>query len=163
VSWRRAVVDSLKGALYFGLIGPPVGALALTVASLSRMGWEYQENPLAALYGVFGFALFSILFSWFMGVVPAAVTGLLLGPFRWRFHLWRWCLAAGVVGALVSSASLLVDGLPGELGRQSPGLLLVFPGFVAGVLVARLFAVRASYPPPAMPPVPQPTGIGESP
>jgi hypothetical protein len=163
MEWRRAVVDSLKGSLYFGLVGPPVGALALTVATLARMAWRYQENPLAAFDGIVGFALVSILFSWFMGAVPAVITGLLLGPFRWRFHQWRWCLAAGAVGAAMSGTGLLMGGMPGELGRQSPGLLLVFPGFVAAVLVARLFGVRATYPTSPMPPLPQSAGIGESP
>jgi peptidoglycan/LPS O-acetylase OafA/YrhL len=86
-----------------------------------------------------------------------------VGPLRWRFQQWRWCLVAGVIGAAVSSIGLLVGPLSGDMGRASPGMMLVFPGFVAGVLAARVFGVRATYPPPPMPPLPQRAGIGESP
>ena len=160
--WRQAVVNSIKGAIYFLLIGPPVGALALTVVVSGMMISELTMDP-SSLRGLLGFAMFAVLFSWLFGAIPAVLTGLLVGPLRWRFHQWRWCLVAGAIGAAVSSIGLLVGPLSGDMGRSSPGLMLVFPGFVAGFLAARVFGLRATFPPPPMPSLPQPAGMGESP
>jgi hypothetical protein len=159
---KQAVVDSIKGAIYFLLIGPPVGALALTVVFAGMMAREWTLDP-SSLLGLLGFAMFAVLFSWLFGAIPAVLTGLLVGPLRWRFQQWRWCLVAGAMGAAVSSIGLLIGPLSGDMGRASPGLMLIFPGFVAGVLAARVFGLRATYPPPPMPPLPQPAGMGESP
>lgn len=160
--WRQAAVDSLKGMLYFVAIGPPIGALALALVSAGMMiGNPHFDG--SSLLGLLGFTAMAMLFSWIFGAIPAALTGLLVGPLRWRFHQWRWCLVAGVIGAAVSSIGLLVGPLSGDMGRASPGVMLVFPGFVAGVLAARVFGRRAAYPPPPMPPLPQRAGIGESP
>jgi hypothetical protein len=160
--WRQAAVDSLKGMFYFVVLGPPIGALVLTVVFAGMAIGHPHFDPMALL-GLLGFAMLAMLYSWLFAAIPAALTGLLVGPLRWRFHQWRWCLVAGAVGGAVSSIGVLVGLLSGDMGRASPGLMLVFPGFVAGVLVARIFGLRATYPPSPMPPLPQRAGMGESP
>jgi hypothetical protein len=172
VDGRRALVDSAKGALYFLALGPPVGALALwaimSLGLVTVMGpSNLAESPSSAGMSLAGFGLMALvmmLYSWVLGSVPAVITGALIGPWRWRFHQWRWCLLAGVVGAAAAVGFFqLWAPLGGENGGAWPALYPVVPGFPAGVLVAKVFALRAPYPPPKMPPLPRPAGIGDSP
>lgn len=148
---RRALVDSAKGALYFLVVGPPTGALVLCVGGAAMMIIESPADFLQLAGVALGFAILAIPFSWVLGAIPAVLTGLVLGPFRSWFHQWRWCLAAGLVGAAMSMLSLWA--WPG--GGRGEGLAsvtgLVFPGFFAAVLVARLFALRAPRHPPLLP------------
>ena len=167
---RRALVDSAKGALYFLALGPPVGALAMTaimglvMAAGMPMLWLSPSTATTSLGGLGAMAGVAVLFSWVLGSLPALVTGALLGPWRWRFHQWRWCLVAGAVGAAAATAFFqLWAPLGGENGGAWPALYPIVPGFPAGMLVAKVFAMRAPYPPPEMPPLPRPAGIGDSP
>ena len=156
--------------MYFLALGPPVGALfATAVFGLFMVigvptTWDTPSTAAASLGGLGVIAMVVMMFSWVLGSVPALVTGLLLGPWRWRFHQWRWCLVAGVVGAAAAVAFIqLWAPLGGENGGVWPALYPVVPGFPAGMLVAKVFAMRAPYPPPTMPPLPQPAGMGDSP
>lgn len=167
---RRALVDSAKGALYFLALGPPVGALFMTAAFglVLVLGMPTlllaPSTAVTSLGGLGALAFVMVLFSWVLGGVPALVTGALVGPWRWRFHQWRWCLVAGVVGAAAAVAFIqLWAPLGGENGGVWPALYPIVPGFPAGVLVAKVFAMRAPYPPPEMPPLPPSAGIGDSP
>lgn len=167
---RRALVDSAKGALYFLALGPPVGALFMTaffglfmVFGMPTL-WETPSMAATSLGGLGVMAFMMVMFSWVLGSVPAVATGLLIGPWRWRFHQWRWCVVAGVVGAVAAVAFFeLWAPLGGGNGGLWPALYPVVPGFPAGMLVAKVFARRAPYPLPEMPPLPPSAGIGDSP
>ncbi len=167
---RRALADSAKGALYFLVLGPPIGALVMTaaigllLATSIPLRWESMDQALVSVGGLGAMAMATTMFSWVLGSLPALVTGALVGPWRWRFHQWRWCLVAGVVGGAASVVFFLLwVPLGGDTGGLVATLSPFVPGFGAGALVARVFAMRAPYPPPKAPPLPVSAGIGDSP
>lgn len=146
---RTALRNSFLGALFFGFLAPPIGSLGLSVplaiyAFIAKPGSEAIVLALALLIGL-------AFWSYLVGIVPAAITGLLVGPFRAHFGAWRYCLAVGALGCVIPCLGwyLLIPS-----GRQPPEALtalnigatagvylalLGLPGLVGGTVSARLF------------------------
>jgi hypothetical protein len=155
---RGTLLDAGKGALYFGVLGPPIGALAFTAMLwlMSLYGepdqsWNELGTGVAAVAAVF------VLFSWMFGAVPAVVLGLVAGGFRPRLARWSFCLLIGLLGGLLSIGwGQLMLGVGGEHLGSDPWAFGV-PGAVSGLVVARVFGLRAARRARAQ------AGIGESP
>jgi len=151
---RTAFRNSFLGALFFGFLAPPIGSLGLSVplaiyAFIAKPGAEAMVLALALLIGL-------ALWSYLVGFIPAAITGLLVGPFRARFGAWRYCLAAGALGCVIaclggyllySSGGQPPEALTALNIGATAGVylaLLGLPGLVGGTVSARLFRGEAS-------------------
>ena len=131
--------DALKGACYFVALGPLLGLLGVALqfsanavleGDVSRLENALAASAIALMFGI----------PYFFGLVPAAVCGLICGPFRPAFSSWSACVAAGLAGGLLSAWwPVSFYGRP-----QEERLLFLVAGFVAGLLCSRIFAVRAS-------------------
>ncbi len=133
--WNFCVV-----VLIFLLVGPPVGAVVfLAMVSI----WVGKGSDPGAVASVFAFlTLYGIIFSWFIGGLPAVLTGLFFAIWQTFIGATRWTLAA-VVG-LVAGLSLVV--VAGDLARdigdppmQPLYLVTCFAATMACWLMARSF------------------------
>ena len=145
---RPRLTDPVKGVLYFGALGPPAGAIAYciyTAATTSFIEFAVSHGPLAAAKMLLMMVMLFSAWSYFMGFIPAVVTGAIAGRFRQRLSKWRYCLAIGLVGAFTSSflPLMYVRSLPKEPDYTFPAMLAI-SGFFAGTGVSRVFALRAS-------------------
>lgn len=133
--------NTLKGVLYFAVLAPPIGALsigAFLFAGLLSSGSSIG----AAISGGISMGLMFAIGSHILGIVPAGIVGLLCGPFRASFKLWRYCLLAAFLGALVATIFAFVAVADQRI--DNPYLMFSLPGFVGALLVSRIFGVRAS-------------------
>ena len=148
VDVRRILLsDPVKGALFFAFVAPPVGAIMLLplfiVVSIAA------KSPLLA--GAFGLLMVTIIpvFSYFLGMIPAAITGFIAGFFRKRLATWAGTLGAGALGFVVM-ASIIVSRLyegetPMDLAgtRYEAVVPLGVCAFVGAAVAGRLFGTRA--------------------
>ena len=145
---RRGCSDPVKGVAYFGLLGPPCGALFWTLLGF------FSENPLVtvASLGLLNTAqtLVSVLlplslFSYFLGFFPAVLTGAVAGLLRERLHRYRYCMLIGLVGGITSGIVPLIIAMQHSARADGStfAALMIATGFVSGSVVARLFAIRA--------------------
>jgi hypothetical protein len=89
----------LRTAMQFATVGPLVGG-ALILAPI--MWSEQSQGHLANSAQGVGFLILGILaYSYAFGVVPAALTGGLLGAVRDRGGKWHWRRMAALVGITV--------------------------------------------------------------
>jgi hypothetical protein len=99
-------------AFVFGVIGPPVGSLAISVPMVVEDGAASSGNPVMPLGLALGFAVLSYLF----GLVPAVAAGAVMG-FAVRLRPWLFLALAGVVGAIAAFAFASAI----DFGGTSPG------------------------------------------
>lgn len=131
----------LKGALFFGVVAPPIGSIPFGCATVVAAIISGSGADLVfAVPGALAFALFSYLF----GAVPALVTGLAAGVF---LHLSRsipYCMAIGSVGgALTLAFGAAIVPLTHNWSSASDirtlFLMYGFPGIFSGIVTAALF------------------------
>lgn len=145
------VADLLKGALLFGLLGPPLGSLLYSFLLhgfgmvLSADGVIRLPSPTWTTLGdlaskVAGNAFFSYL----PGLIPAALTGLLAGALRRQFSRLGLSAAAAIGGALLTllvMASWQWIRIPEPTVALAAGLDFMpyglFAGAVCGWLLGR--------------------------
>lgn len=98
--------------LIFVLVGPPVGAIVF----LGMLAvWIAKGSDPGAIGSVFAFlTLYGIIFSWFIGGLPAALTGLAFATWQTFAGPVRWT-AAALVGL---AAGLLVALAAGDIARD---------------------------------------------
>jgi hypothetical protein len=115
-------------AVLFGIVGPPVGSLAISVPLVTNNagGW--------ALIGVAAFALLSYLF----GLVPAVLTGICAG-FAHRLPAIAFVPSCVALGAALSLGFAVLIDFGGDPGQHSVQYMAV-PGAL-GAGVAALIAV----------------------
>ncbi len=100
--WNVVVV-----LLIFVLVGPPVGAIVF-LAMLAV--WIGKSSDPGAIGAVFAFmTLYGVIFSWFIGGLPAVLTGLFFAIWQTFIGRTGWTLAA-VVGIVAGLALLVVAG-----------------------------------------------------
>lgn len=140
MSFVSKTKDSLKGALYFTVLGPPLGALAICLYLF--FGSLFAGGSIdTAIFGGLTMGLFFAMGSYLPGIVPAALTGLVCGPFRRHLKLWRYCLVAAIAGALIATVFSFV--IISRQQSDNPFLFFALPGFFASLLVSRFFGMRA--------------------
>ena len=133
MSAKPTVVSWLLTTLVYGLLGPLIGVsgfLLLHDADYARM---QHWGPLAQLLtAVLGF---------FVGLIPAVFTGLVMGGLR-AVPLWMRIVAAPAIGGAVTFLTgLLIIGLgPHDAGDVT---LICCGGFAAGVCAVLVGAVEA--------------------
>lgn len=110
--WNFVVI-----VLIFALVGPPVGALAFTALVSLWMARTATDPASAGL--VFSFlSLYGVVFSWFIGGLHAALTGLVFAT--WQTFVGRagWAFAGLVgLGAGFALAVAAGDGFAAEPGE----------------------------------------------
>ena len=125
----------------------PVGPetlIALCFGQTAPLPAGGSGSPVAvALSGGASMGLAFAAGSHAIGIFPAAIVGLLCGPFRPCFNRsWRYCLIAALLGALVATVFAFVA--VGDEQRDNPYLMFSLAGFVGALLVSRIFGLRAS-------------------
>jgi hypothetical protein len=98
--------------LIFVLVGPPVGAIVF----LGMLAvWIGKSSDPGAIGAVFAFlTLYGVIFSWFIGGLPAALTGLAFATWQTFVGHVRWTGAA-LVGL---AAGLMVTLAAGDIARD---------------------------------------------
>jgi hypothetical protein len=133
--------NAFKGALFFGLIAPPIGSIPFGSAAIVAAIVSGSSNDLVfAVPGALALALFSYLF----GAVPALATGLAAGFFRHSARSTPYCIAIGsVAGALtLAFGAATLPLTPNESGVSEIRTLFLmygFPGIFSGIVTAVLF------------------------
>ncbi len=98
--------------LIFLLVGPPVGAIVF----LGMLAvWIGKGSDPGAIGSVFAFlTLYGIIFSWFIGGLPAILTGLFFAIWQTFIGRTRWTLAA--IAGIV--AGLCLVAFAGDIARD---------------------------------------------
>ena len=117
--------------LIFVLVGPPVGAIVF----LGMLAvWLAKGTDPGAVASVFAFlTLYGVLFSWFIGGLPAVLTGLAFAIWQTFIGRARATLAA-VAGVC---AGLLVSLAAGDIARDI-GDPPMFPLYLVTCLAATM-------------------------
>lgn len=133
----KSLKTPLLTALTFALVGPLFGTIAFSLWGLALGGEEAE--PLAGLLGT----LWMLPFSYIIGFVPAAVTGLIAGIVRGRLGLLLFIAASAALGFVVSwgFATLTSSGPDLEGGSLNLGVIGAIAG-AASAMVSRLLGRR---------------------
>ncbi|MDR0781478.1 MAG: hypothetical protein LBF16_12435 [Pseudomonadales bacterium] len=129
------IKEMLHGALWFGGLGPLFGAIPfwgfLFITDIGKPG------------EVFFIGVTYLPWAYLLGLIPAVVSGLIVGPFRQLIHSWPRYLGTGLLCSLISLAwGCLLLG-EGEVAVINSITLFTGPAFVAGTIVARLWGHSA--------------------
>ncbi len=110
-------------AMVFMLLGPPVGAIVfMTATALTGMA---KGGDVSGLGWIALFALiYAAPFSYFVGIVPAAIAGLLMGIRQAYFGRANWAYAV-VVGLLVGFGMLFLTGQRIAVDADAPVPILL--------------------------------------
>lgn len=141
---RALLIRALFGTVFYGVVGSLTGAVAVAVtfADWSKFGGDWSEPALVFIPYVFHAVMF--------GVVPAAITGSIMGATMLRRQQGRArkVLVGALVGAACGAAYCAVAFAP-ELfeGREpffmpdGPAMLglYVYAGAVAGAICTWLY------------------------
>ena len=129
------LVDAaFRRSLFYGVLGPPIGALCLIVFNVARSvvdGEAGSESPLAG-------ALLATLFSYVVGGLPALVTGALSAGVRSQRRIVQ-VATSSVLG--FATSLIFVGWLAEELVRDN--LIVPLAGAAAGAGCATLLSLRA--------------------
>lgn len=140
--WNFVVV-----VLIFLLVGPPVGAIVF----LGMLAvWIAKSADPGAVGSVFAFlTLYGILFSWFIGGLPAFLTGLVFA--LWQTFVRR--VSAGAAALVGIGAGLMLALVAGDIAREigDPPMLPLylvtcFSATMACWLLARSFVTAEGRP-----------------
>lgn len=153
-----SLLSILGHAVFFAVVGPPVGALVVWLAFLNRFADEGFRDTVA---GATPLPLVLVVAGYLVGAAPAVVTGALVALLR-LFGVRAMKTAGLVVGALVSLMILPVffgfAGLREAVLREDGALemaisLVLLPGLAAGwVSTALAELLFWKKPQPAEPP-----------
>jgi len=134
---KKIIMNSMIMGLGFLLLGPPIGGVLVWL--LVSM-WTIVIGQLESFIGVGDFLVGAIITSYFIGGMPALVTGILVGIFKNELNCWKNYF---IVGFLAIGITSIVLSISGSNFRESPHSLywLGFLSFISGTLVARIFRV----------------------
>lgn len=142
-AWRpaRPIIQSV---VLFALLGPLVGTLGTMAAVVLTSGVLADGSfSIPGLLGAAGFGLLFVLpFSYYLGIVPAAITGAIAGLVDGRVAFLVYLVLVTAAGAITSA--MFVDlTVETRLGEDA-ALFAAIGGFAAAVCaVHRLHAGRA--------------------
>ncbi|MDD2700607.1 MAG: hypothetical protein PHH36_05150 [Sideroxydans sp.] len=149
---RNRLKPHLKGVLMggaiFSLLGPPVGAIAFMIFIELGMVFDTHSHASAIVYfqAFIGF----ILVSYWIGSVPAWITGLLAGAPRLKLNVLTYLLIGTAGAALSFTYQMLILGqgfteiqYEIDAGRFDQIILIgILPGFISGTVLAAIFCSR---------------------
>lgn len=141
---RSRVLDTAKGMLLFVAIGPPTGSLVV-IAFFLLTGESQGQLP--SVTAVLGLSFMIAVFSYPIGAIPAAATGLIAGLTRHELNQTRRCFRVGVLGGLlailVSGPLFFYKGVPlSPVDIAVYIVILGFPGFLGATVCALLLRAR---------------------
>jgi uncharacterized membrane protein YeaQ/YmgE (transglycosylase-associated protein family) len=87
-------------SLLYGCVGPPVGSLGVSIPLV--LSSIFSNDPWSTISDPSGTIGWSALFSFIFGIVPAVVTGFLLGLVIRYLNAPFFILLSGVSGAVIS-------------------------------------------------------------
>lgn len=125
--------EMLIGALWFGFLGPPIGCIMFMLLMM-----VYAAGEVSALLIFSGFFIF-VFWSYVFGLIPAIVSGLVLGPFQRQINTWPRFICCGLACALVATIwEFLSDVIFYKRAPSLDNLPLFYaaPAFLAGTVVA---------------------------
>lgn len=137
------ISNIFKGALYFGVLAPPIGSIAFTLGLAVALLFSGHFVEIVYLVpGAFSFALFSYIF----GGVPALATGAIAGWFRHSLNSKGKHIAIGILGGVLCFAFGAVTYLHTFEWPDIRTLFLLFvaPGIVGGAFTAVMFGKRCN-------------------
>ncbi|MDP2357390.1 MAG: hypothetical protein Q8M31_15195 [Beijerinckiaceae bacterium] len=105
--WNFSVV-----VLIFLLVGPPVGAVVFLAMVAVWVGQSSDPETVASVFAVL--TIYGLLFSWFIGGLPATLTGLVFATWQTFMGPVRATMAA-VAGI---AAGLLLTLGAGDIARE---------------------------------------------
>lgn len=136
---KKTVKPALLTALIFAVTGPLVGAVAYAV-----WGFSLLDQPLTVGGAIFG-TIWMIPFGYMLGLVPAALTGLLVGLLARRYSVAVYVAVSAVVGALMMAAFSVADSPEGAFGGVlNLAAIGAIAGGVSGVISRSLIKARAA-------------------
>lgn len=121
-------------AVFFALVGPPVGALTLTplllLGEVEKHGFSFES--------AFSLWLLTTMFAYIFGIIPALLTGMIHGAFHKRCDGWSAAIGIGLVGLFLS---ILFGGTIYDESSSIAALLIMFgmPGLVAGIVCSIIY------------------------
>lgn len=102
-NWR----DWLKTVGVFAVFGPPLGWTMMSIAAIvvSVFANESHARDIGYMFvGIF----FGWIFSYLLGLIPALLTGMIVGLVRHRLRpWWAWCGSAAI-GFVVTGVYFLI-------------------------------------------------------
>lgn len=150
----RRLTHLLKVLAIFAILGPPIGAVTF-FAGIGAYGTSQTGDP-ASLMWVFLFgAIYAVPLSYLIGIMPAAIAGLILGGLA-IFHRAPGLHTSAVIGLLIGIGLVYSGGRPTmqdtaeSASEYAPALILISTCLIATVLcwaVARRTLTSASPPP----------------
>jgi len=131
--------------MIFVLLGPPVGAVAF-MTSTALIG-IVRGGDVSSLGWIALFALiYAAPFSYFVGTIPAAAAGLLLGIRQAYFGRASWAYAVAV-GLLVGFGTLFLTGQQLSIDNDAPVPIILatclVPTLVCWLVVRGWFTAHA--------------------
>jgi hypothetical protein len=129
----------IKGGLFFGLFGPPIGSVPLACIAINAIFHSSSRDSISVPSVILAF----VLYSYLVGGIPAFVTGVIAGAVP-DSHEWkRYCLAIGLVASvlvlLFGSAALFLLGVLKDVSYVRAFAFYAGPGFLSGTVMAALF------------------------
>ncbi|WP_386077960.1 hypothetical protein ACFIOZ_12180 [Vreelandella sp. F11] len=124
-------------AVFFALVGPPVGALTLTplllLGEVEKHGFSFQS--------AFYLWLLTTIFAYIFGIIPALLTGLIRGALHKCSDSWIAAIGIGIVGLFLS---ILFGGTIYYDSTSIATLLIMFgmPGLVAGIVCTIIYGAK---------------------
>lgn len=121
-------------AVFFALVGPPVGALTLTplllLGEVEKHGFSFES--------AFYLWLLTTIFAYIFGLIPALLTGMIRGAFYTCGDGWSTTIGIGLVGLFLS---ILFGGTIYDESSSIAALLIMFgiPGLVAGIVCSIIY------------------------
>jgi hypothetical protein len=131
--------NAIKGFCFFLILGPPLGGLILAVSLLAED--FITRGHLESKYVINAF-LFTTVFSYAVGAIPAAISGLFAGIIRPRIVNKFNCVLFGFSSAAIALACKSIAS------REIPGIdeLIMYglPGFFSGAILSWFFRNKES-------------------
>ena len=120
------LINVLKGIALFGILGPIIGVLTVALPAMATTGdWSIRS------------LLLLVPAAYFVGGIPAAASGLIVGVARARLCGFIGAMAAGAIGAACSIGYYLLLSIHGDLDRAA--VLFAAAGLASGLVCGIIF------------------------
>lgn len=144
--------DWLKTVGIFTVFGPPLGWTVMSVAAIMMGVMTNQANGRDIGYMFAGMFL-GWIFSYILGLVPAVLTGMIVGLFRDRLRAWWSWFASAAIGFVVTGLFFLIFDF-NKLDQWDWDMFITpfnYMGAASAFVCAWLARPKASATPPPIP------------
>ena len=132
----------LRTSWQFALVGPPIGgALYLVPIMMLDLARNHPSTSFATLFAsIFFFGMFSYLF----GIVPAALTGAVLGSMRRNVQQRTWSACAAVTGLIAGGPiGCAYDLYKTGAALPTTAMFLGGPSLISALICSYIFKPEA--------------------